>query len=255
MYQNWIERSDLQRNARSDRYYLFGDNLRRVGMGGQAKSMRGEPNAIGIATKNGPSMHINDMWVERTPADAKRFISLLEADLEQAEDLLEAHKEIVIPTDGLGTGFSKLPENAPITNEWLTNLLFTDWPKSYGTHVSSNYQDHLPSPFGANRILIVTSPVFRPHTSWKSSTICGTVIAVQGRAVIEYSNRELLTGDLDEWTHDPFPTSVGFWVGEAYNHPYKCDTGGVQIKNWRPATISDFQNMDVAVPDVYIKQP
>ena len=95
MYQNWIERSDLQRNARSDRYYLFGDNLRRVGMGGQAKSMRGEPNAIGIATKNGPSMHINDMWVERTPADAKRFISLLEADLEQAEDLLEAIKRLL----------------------------------------------------------------------------------------------------------------------------------------------------------------
>lgn len=34
---------------------LFGDNLERRGFGGQAASMRGEPNAIGIPTKKSPT--------------------------------------------------------------------------------------------------------------------------------------------------------------------------------------------------------
>jgi len=35
--------------------WVFGDNLQRKGLGGQAKEMRGEPNAIGIPTKKGSS--------------------------------------------------------------------------------------------------------------------------------------------------------------------------------------------------------
>ena len=50
--QKWIARADLKQNQ--DRIYLFGDNVERVGHGGQAKEMRGEPNAIGIATKLKP---------------------------------------------------------------------------------------------------------------------------------------------------------------------------------------------------------
>ena len=37
------------------RYYVFGDNMERRGLGGQAGVMRGEPNAIGVPTKWSPS--------------------------------------------------------------------------------------------------------------------------------------------------------------------------------------------------------
>ncbi len=39
-----------------DRLFVFGDNLARVGYGGQAREMRDEPNAVGIPTKKLPTM-------------------------------------------------------------------------------------------------------------------------------------------------------------------------------------------------------
>jgi hypothetical protein len=50
-----IYRRDLRANPES--LYLFGDNTKRVGIGGQAREMRGEPNAVGIATKNAPGSY------------------------------------------------------------------------------------------------------------------------------------------------------------------------------------------------------
>jgi len=52
--QHKIYRKDLKNNP--DVLYLFGDNLVQKGFGGQAKEMRGEPNAEGIPTKKLPSM-------------------------------------------------------------------------------------------------------------------------------------------------------------------------------------------------------
>ena len=52
IFQKFIYRADLQNNP--DVLYVFGDNLVRKGRGGQAKEMRGHPNAVGVATKNTP---------------------------------------------------------------------------------------------------------------------------------------------------------------------------------------------------------
>ena len=52
IFQKMIYREDLIRNP--DTIYLFGDNDKRKGLGGQAKEMRGESNAIGIRTKKAP---------------------------------------------------------------------------------------------------------------------------------------------------------------------------------------------------------
>ncbi|SDK47143.1 hypothetical protein [Bradyrhizobium ottawaense] len=54
VFQNWITRNDLLDNR--DKMYVFGDNVQRTGFAGQAKEMRGEPNAIGVVTKWAPSM-------------------------------------------------------------------------------------------------------------------------------------------------------------------------------------------------------
>lgn len=50
----WITREMVQANRH--KIFLFGDNLLRRGLGGQAREMRGERNAVGIPVKNRPSM-------------------------------------------------------------------------------------------------------------------------------------------------------------------------------------------------------
>jgi hypothetical protein len=47
-----ITRADLR--ADKEKIFLFGDNLAERGLGGQAREMRGEENAIGIPTKKAP---------------------------------------------------------------------------------------------------------------------------------------------------------------------------------------------------------
>ena len=51
-YLDWITREHLR--ASPEARFVFGDNRERWGMGGQAGAMRGEPNAIGVATLYAP---------------------------------------------------------------------------------------------------------------------------------------------------------------------------------------------------------
>ena len=117
--QKWIERSDLQRNA-GKAVYLFGDNTLRKGMGGQAGAMRGEPNAIGVATKLTPTSGTNAYFSDN---DLRYNVSVMAKDLRPAFSARESGLVVVIPEDGLGTGLSELPERAPKTNEVLEHLL------------------------------------------------------------------------------------------------------------------------------------
>lgn len=48
-YLAWITRDMLRKEPEAR--FVFGDNAYRKGFGGQAKEMRGEPNALGVATK------------------------------------------------------------------------------------------------------------------------------------------------------------------------------------------------------------
>lgn len=116
--QKFIFRSDLRANPEVK--YLFGDNLIRVGLGGQAKEMRGEPNAIGVATKKAPGMAPGDFFSD---SDYWDFRNQVDIDLEPAFDHLAEGGILVIPEDGLGTGLSKLPERAPKLNRYLVDLL------------------------------------------------------------------------------------------------------------------------------------
>ena len=60
IFKDRITRKDLQ--SHPETLFVFGDNEARVGMGGQAKECRGERNAVGVATKRGPSMAGESMW-------------------------------------------------------------------------------------------------------------------------------------------------------------------------------------------------
>jgi hypothetical protein len=118
LYQKFIFRADLRANPNV--LYLFGDNLKRAGLGGQAKEMRGEPNAVGIATKKFPHMgdhaYFND-------ADYVVNCAGIDVDLNPAYNAVRLGQLVVIPLDGLGTGLSELPERAPRTNAYLVNQL------------------------------------------------------------------------------------------------------------------------------------
>ena len=103
--QHRIYRQDLRANP--NLIYVFGDNVERVGLGGQAKEMRGEPNAHGIAT----------LWAPGRPFDA---IDVDEAKKIIIQDFVKLENRpgttIVWPSDGIGTGLANMPEGLKV---WL----------------------------------------------------------------------------------------------------------------------------------------
>lgn len=107
IYVPLIFRGDLQIAPKV--YFVFGDNLARKGYGGQAKEMRGEPNAIGIATKRLPSMDPEAFFSDGNPEDR---IALM-ADLMKVVGLWSKGHQIVAPLMGLGTERARLKEKAP----------------------------------------------------------------------------------------------------------------------------------------------
>jgi len=101
-------RADLKANP--DVLFVFGDNEERTGLGGQAAQCRGEPNAVGVATKRSPSMNEDSFWSD---ADFERCAAIIDADLERALAHIQAGGVVVFPLSGIGTGLSQLPQRAP----------------------------------------------------------------------------------------------------------------------------------------------
>ena len=117
IYQKFIYREDLRNNPNI--FYLFGDNDIRMGRGGQAKEMRGEPNAIGIRVKKAPL--IGDVYY--SDSEFKENTRKINEDLNEVRKQLDYGKIIVIPSDGIGTGLALLKYKAPKTLLYLVNSL------------------------------------------------------------------------------------------------------------------------------------
>jgi hypothetical protein len=126
LFQKIIYREDLRRNqgndARQDVLYVFGDNVLRRGMGGQAGHMRGERNAVGVATKYRPSMDPEDFFGDE-PAQIEAQNHILDQDMKILFDKVKAGGIVVWPTDGIGTGLSEMPTRAPATWDYLQQKL------------------------------------------------------------------------------------------------------------------------------------
>jgi hypothetical protein len=90
--------------------FVFGDNMQRRGLGGQAKEMRGEPNAIGVPTKWRPDMRPEAFFSDADFDDVRPSIDEAFNDISAYLDL---GFDIVIPADSLGTGLADLPRRAP----------------------------------------------------------------------------------------------------------------------------------------------
>ena len=108
-FQKHITREDVRANPL--KLYIFGDNFQRVGFGGQAYAMRGEPNTLGIVTKVSPNMNKASFL-----NDTQHYYDCL---LDWAAMFAKLHRElerdttIVIPVDGIGTGLAELETRAP----------------------------------------------------------------------------------------------------------------------------------------------
>lgn len=119
IFQKFIYRSDLQDNP--DVLYIFGDNLVRKGRGGQAKEMRDEPNAVGIATKNTPGHGERRHYFSDNSFEEQKKV--IDKDLEIVYKTLEEGGIVVWPSDGIGTGLSDLDKYSPDTARYIDDVL------------------------------------------------------------------------------------------------------------------------------------
>lgn len=96
--------------ANPDTLFVFGDNMIGKGFGGQAKEMRGEPNAVGIPTKLLPAVRPGSFFRDE---DFDRAKPKIDAAFSRLQAHASAGGEIVWPEDGIGTGLAQLPTRAP----------------------------------------------------------------------------------------------------------------------------------------------
>ena len=118
VYQKMIHREDCKRNPNI--LYLFGDNEKRSGMGGQAAEMRGEPNAIGIRTKRAPGREETDYWSDK---NFDRNCGMIEEDLSRVKAHLRRGGTVIIPSDGIGTNRADMEKRCPKTFNVLRQML------------------------------------------------------------------------------------------------------------------------------------
>lgn len=114
VFQEMISRNDLKNNPQV--LYVFGDNDQRRGLGGQAKAMRGEPNAVGVRTKKLPSNQSESFYTDDEYADN---IQKIDEDFMLIEHHLSSNGIVVFPSNGIGGGLADLPNKAPKTYEHI----------------------------------------------------------------------------------------------------------------------------------------
>lgn len=120
IYQKFIKNEDLRRNyaAEVPVLYVFGDNVKRVGRGGQAAEMRGEPNAVGVATLYAPGL----FYVEE-PVATENQKRIIDRDMKPLFEHIKNGGFVIWPADGIGTGLARLPDMAPSTFSYLEEKL------------------------------------------------------------------------------------------------------------------------------------
>jgi len=115
----WITRAFVREHR--DHIFLFGDNLARRGLGGQAAAMRDESNVVGIPTKKLPSNRENAFF---TDAEFEQNKAAIDTAFEQLLAISSTSDQVIIsPADGIGTGRAQLESRAPLTFAYLQKRL------------------------------------------------------------------------------------------------------------------------------------
>lgn len=102
--------------ASPDKVFVFGDNMKGFGKGGQAV-IREEPNAFGIPTKRYPS---KDNWAYFSDKEDERQAVLLSL---RRLYVVGQSKVIVFPQCGIGTGLALMGEKSPKIFEEMNGIL------------------------------------------------------------------------------------------------------------------------------------
>ena len=118
IFKEYISREYVKENPNF--FFVFGDNDERAGYGGQAKEMRGAPNAIGIRTKHAPrnsstAYYNDDNYIENCRK--------IKEDIDTIKFKLNAGFIIVFPDAGVGSGLSAMEKYAPITYKYIQSEL------------------------------------------------------------------------------------------------------------------------------------
>jgi len=113
-YAKYITRAMVK--AEPNTLFVFGDNIARIGKGGQAKELRGEPNAVGIPTKFYPAKDESSYFSDGCLEEVQRPIALALTRL-----FMHAARggDVVWPADGIGTGLAELPQRAPLIWDYI----------------------------------------------------------------------------------------------------------------------------------------
>lgn len=117
-YMDFITRDIMKENPK--KMFVFGDNDLRIGKGGQALEMRGEPNVIGIRTKKVPGLS-EDAYYSDNEYDAN--IKKVTEDIKDIMKSIQAGKTIVLPSAGVGTGMAELSTRAPRTLAYIKAMI------------------------------------------------------------------------------------------------------------------------------------
>lgn len=121
-YKGWYSPELCELNP--DIIFVFGDNVRRIGMGGQA-IIRKQRNVYGIATKRIGDMHRDSFFREGNEEDRKH----VDQDLAGLRKLLEEGRTVVIPVEratdriSLGLARARLPEVAPTLYQHICDTI------------------------------------------------------------------------------------------------------------------------------------
>lgn len=116
LFRQFIYRVDLITNRQI--LFVFGDNLERRGFGGQAKEMRGEPNAVGLPTKRSPDLFL-------TNADFDEVLLAAAPAMQRLLDQIENGGQVIWPRDGIGSGRAQLIRRAPVIAQFYAGFLST----------------------------------------------------------------------------------------------------------------------------------
>jgi hypothetical protein len=88
--------------------FVFGDNMARIGMGGQAASARNEPNTVGIPTLWSPGEFFCDADYDNPIVEARIQVAFVEI-----RHCLHLGVTVHYPSAGVGTGIADLANRAP----------------------------------------------------------------------------------------------------------------------------------------------
>jgi hypothetical protein len=103
--------------SKQDVLFIFGDNRKRIGTGGQAV-LRYNENVFGICTQKDIGKFYNDIEFEEN-------INYLNIELNNLKKIISSnvYKYVHFPIHGIGTGLAKMKKNCPKTFEYFKKTI------------------------------------------------------------------------------------------------------------------------------------